>query len=281
MSTIEIYTILIAIITLLILVQLRLILKAKPSIRPQLIRQLILLDIGIWVTFTGMFLDNPLVVISGIVITIIVFVVQYYLRLPPGYLFAQKLLKSGDHQGALEQINKSIEKRPKSSEAHYLRSLIYLSQMQLAEARSDIAKIEELNPHSALKDQAFGQMFYLQGEYEKAKDSFNNACYSWSTQVCRGQLCYQLEEYEDAVKAFKAAILGRLPDEQKLLAYYYLGCSLEKMGRDDEANKAFDDMERYARGLDKLKQIYRPWSQDYPEIQLMQKDIVDIEELMD
>ena len=98
-------------------------------------------------------------------------------------------------------------------------------------------------------------------------------------EICRGQICYRLEEYEDAVKAFKTAILDRLPDEQNLLAYYYLGCSLEKLERIDEAEKAYDDMERYIRGLDKLKQIYQPWSQKYPEIQLMQEDIEDIEEL--
>lgn len=280
MAAITLYIILTAILILLIVTQIRAVLKAKSPIRFKLIRQLIPVNMGVLVTFTGIFIDNFLVVIFGIAITIIVFAVQYYLRMPPGFFTAQKLLKSGDHQTALDQINKSIEKRPSSSEAYYLRSLIYLSQMQLDQAKSDIEKIEELNPYSSLKDQALGQMFYLQGEYDKAKDSFNNSCYSWSAEVCRGQLCYRLGEYEEAVKALKAAILGRLPAEQKLLAYYYLGCSLEKLGRDDEADKAFDDVERYARGLEKLKHIYKPWAKDYPEMKLMQKDIADIASLM-
>lgn len=280
MAAIVFYTILIAIIVLLILVQIRTVLKAKPPVRPQLIRQLVPLNLGVLVTFTGIFLDNFMVIILGVVITIIVLAAQYYLRMPPGFFAAQKLLKSGDNQGALERINKSIESRPKSSEAYYLRSLIYLSQMQVDEAKLDIEKIAELNPYSSLRDQALGQMFYLQGEYDKAKDSFNNSCYSWSAEVCRGLLHYRLGEYENAVKSLKAAILGRLPDEQKLLAYYYLGCSLEKLGRDDEADRVFDDVERYAGGLEKLKQIYKPWSQGYPEMKLMQKDIADIESLM-
>jgi len=153
--------------------------------------------------------------------------------------------------------------------------------MQLAEAESDIAKIEELKPDSPLSILADGQIFYLQGEYSKAKERFANACNNWSTQLCLGLLSYRLKEYDDAVKALKTTILGRLPNEQKLLAYFYLGCSLEKLDRIKEADRAFDDMKRYARDLDKLKQTYKLWSPEYPEMQVMQQDFAEIEELLE
>lgn len=211
---------------------------------------------------------------------IVIIITQYYFQVPQGYFVAQKHFKSGNHQAALERINKSIESYPQDCNAYYLRALIHLSKMCLDEAKSDIAKIQTIDSDSLLIEHILGQMYYLQGEYTKAKNCYNNSCYNWSAQVCLGQICYRLEEYEDARIILKTAIFVGLPNEQKLLAYYYLGCSCKKLGRLGEANKTFEDMKRWSRGLGELKRVYQPWSRNYLEIQQMQKDITKIEALV-
>ena len=92
--------------------------------------------------------------------------------------------------------------------------------------------------------------------------------------------CFRLREYEIAVEHLKTASLMSSSRSSNLLVHYYLGRGFEALGCQDQAKKAFRIMGRFRKGLDELNKHFGGWSKSYPEVQLVQNDIINIEQLL-
>lgn len=261
------------------------VLRIRPTARRQVIQHLLPAHTGILIVMVGLVTNQRPLIFSGLGITVGIVLAQWLLRLPPYYRAADKRFRVGDLNNALNLINKSIQARPNSAEAYYLRSLIHLALRRPIKAEQDARKAIQIKPHSPTGFRAMGQIFYLRGFYSQAKEAFAEALTlnpGNPLLLCDlGQTCFRLGQQEEAIENLKLAAFNRLTDACNLSIHYYLGRSFEDLGQEDQADEAFETMKRFRRGLEKLEEQYNYWPDDLPEMQLAQGDLEDMKELLE
>jgi tetratricopeptide (TPR) repeat protein len=261
------------------------ILRARPAARRLILQQLLPAHIGIPIAVFGLLTKQRPLIFSALVISIGIVLAQFLLHLPPYYRRAHKRFQGGDLNNALDLINKSIQARPNSSEAYYLRSLIYLALKLPGKAEQDARKAIQIKPHSPAGFRALGQIFYLRGCYSQAKEAFTEALTLNPGNPLLlsdlGQTCYRLGQYEEAIENLKLAAISRLDDACNLSIHYFLGRSLEELGKEGQADDVFETMRRFRRGLSRLEEQYSSWPDDLPEMQLAQEDLEDMRDLLE
>ena len=82
---------------------------------------------------------------------------------------ASKLLKSGQHQAALERVNKVLAAKPKDPQARFLKGLIYAEQGNPKEASEIFLKLTQDYPDLPEPYNNLAVIYAAQGQYEKAR----------------------------------------------------------------------------------------------------------------
>src|SRR5258706_11341460 len=82
---------------------------------------------------------------------------------------ASKLLKSGQHQQALERVNKVLAAKPKDPQARFLKGLIYAEQGNPREASEIFLKLTQDYPDLPEPYNNLAVIYAAQGQYEKAR----------------------------------------------------------------------------------------------------------------
>jgi len=82
---------------------------------------------------------------------------------------ASKLLKAGQHQQALEQVNKILAAKPRDPQARFLKGLIYTEQGNTKEAIDVFAKLTQDFPALPEPYNNLAVIYAAQGQYEKAR----------------------------------------------------------------------------------------------------------------
>jgi tetratricopeptide (TPR) repeat protein len=82
---------------------------------------------------------------------------------------AAKLLKSGQHQQALERVNKVLAQKPKDPQARFLKGLIYTEQGNTREAIDLFTKLTQDYPELPEPYNNLAVIYASQGQYEKAR----------------------------------------------------------------------------------------------------------------
>jgi len=124
-----------------------------------------------------------------------------------GVEFARK----ADYDNALSNLNKAIELNPRSPEAFYNRSRVYLKLEKLKESMRDISSAIEINPSLADLYGHRGTLFCHTSEFDKAladmelalklenTNDFRWACRAWVKDKM-GDLKGALADYEKALE---------------------------------------------------------------------------------
>jgi len=88
---------------------------------------------------------------------------------------ASKLLKSGQHQQALERVNKLLQGKPKDPQARFLKGLIYTEQGNTREAIDMFQRLTEDYPELPEPYNNLAVIYASQGQYDKARSALEQS----------------------------------------------------------------------------------------------------------
>jgi tetratricopeptide (TPR) repeat protein len=88
---------------------------------------------------------------------------------------ASKLLKSGQHQQAMERVNKLLSGKPKDPQARFLKGLIYTEQGNTRDAIAMFQKLTEDYPELPEPYNNLAVIYASQGQYDKARASLEQS----------------------------------------------------------------------------------------------------------
>src|SRR6478672_5797239 len=82
---------------------------------------------------------------------------------------ASRMLKAGQHQQALEKVNKVLAAKPRDPQARFLKGLIYTDQGNSKEAIEIFTKLTQDYPELPEPYNNLAVIYAAQGQYEKAR----------------------------------------------------------------------------------------------------------------
>jgi Flp pilus assembly protein TadD len=88
---------------------------------------------------------------------------------------ASELLKSGQHQQALERVNKLLSGKPKDPQARFLKGLIYTEQGNARDAIDMFQKLAEDFPELPEPYNNLAVIYASQGQYDKARSALEQS----------------------------------------------------------------------------------------------------------
>lgn len=88
---------------------------------------------------------------------------------------AAKLLKSGQHQQAMERVNKVLAQKPKDPQARFLKGLIFTEQGNTREAIDIFTKLTQDYPELPEPYNNLAVIYASQGQYEKARGALEQS----------------------------------------------------------------------------------------------------------
>ena len=88
---------------------------------------------------------------------------------------AQKLMKAGQSQQALEHVNKALAANPKEPQARFLKGVILTEQGKQSEAIDIFAKLTQDYPNLPEPYNNLAVIYAAQGQYEKARTSLEQS----------------------------------------------------------------------------------------------------------
>jgi tetratricopeptide (TPR) repeat protein len=212
------------------------------------------------------------------------------------YYKAAAQYQAGDIDGAIETYSALIGYKPKTADAYFLRGTMYLAQQQKEAADADFNQMLSLNQYSCesylrvyeaytqagyedeaallvqsvadgtasadASDSQMGYIYYLAGEYEKAKESFSDAV---SKNDIRGILCLvdiaaAEEDYETALTLVNE-VLSQGTDDGEENEY-------EQEFRFNEAV-----LYEYMGDYEKALSLFTDYVKAYPDDEAAQKEV--------
>ena len=88
---------------------------------------------------------------------------------------AAKLLKAGQHQQAMERVNKVLAQKPKDPQARFLKGLIFTEQGNTREAIDIFTKLTQDYPELPEPYNNLAVIYASQGQYEKARGALEQS----------------------------------------------------------------------------------------------------------
>lgn len=235
--------------------------------------------VGITISLTS---GNTPPLVIGVSVTFLLLVIQRFLETPLSYRRAYRAFAQGDFDLALELAGRAITLRPDFGESFQLRALIHLANGNLTLAHQDAQMAIGQNPEQPPAHNVLGQIHLAQGEFEAAASAFDqalafdpdNTIYHYFYGLCH----YRLGHYQLAAEALHTAVHRGLPRHDfELLALFYLGRSLEQLGRTADAEERFKQMAHFETSLAMLQAQYDHLP-NYPHLAQMKLDLTAVAE---
>ena len=88
---------------------------------------------------------------------------------------ASKLLKAGQHQQAMDRVNKVLSSKPRDPQARFLKGLIYTEQGNTREAIEIFTKLTQDYPELPEPYNNLAVIYASQGQYERARTSLEQS----------------------------------------------------------------------------------------------------------
>src|SRR5262245_23341084 len=88
---------------------------------------------------------------------------------------ASRLLKTGQHQQALERVNKVLSQKPKDPQARFLKGLIFTEQGNTRDAIDIFTKLTQDYPELPEPYNNLAVIYASQGQYEKARGALEQS----------------------------------------------------------------------------------------------------------
>ena len=88
---------------------------------------------------------------------------------------ASKLLRAGQHQQAMERVNKVLAAKPRDPQARFLKGLIFTEQGNTKEAVAMFQKLTEDFPELPEPYNNLAVIYASQGQYDKARSALEQS----------------------------------------------------------------------------------------------------------
>src|SRR5438876_7991344 len=88
---------------------------------------------------------------------------------------AAKLLRAGQHQQALERVNRILSTKPRDAQARFLKGLIYTDQGNTKEAIDVFTRLTQDYPELPEPYNNLAVIYAAQGQYEKARTALEQS----------------------------------------------------------------------------------------------------------
>lgn len=145
--------------------------------------------------------------------------------------------------GCVSQTTGPEVDREAALDTHYRLAMAYIDNRNRDSARHHIRKAFELDSGSAKAYAAQAMLFQLEGEMERAEDSFKSALRRdrdfAQARNNYGAFLYRQERYEEAYDQF-AIVSENLDYDNRARALLSLGRAALKLGREERARAAFE-----------------------------------------
>jgi len=255
-------------------------LRARPgSQRDRLIALLLMLPAVAGIA-AGLLRGQALYAITGVSASLLLLGLQRALNIPLSYRLARRRLRLGDPNSAFDLVNKSLTARPDFWQSYQLRALVLLSRLNFRAAERDARKALTLRPDAHPVYNTLGQLYLAEEKFAEAKDAYTKALelrpatpiylYFYALSA------YRLQEYQATAEALAVAVKGPLPVQTyQLQAYYYLGRSLEKLKRKEDAAEAFTEMTNLQDALPTLQEELSG-QPDFPHLTRLRDDLANV-----
>jgi tetratricopeptide (TPR) repeat protein len=154
------------------------------------------------------------------------------------YAMARVLFDQGQLAAAAEKMQVYLKERPNDASAHYGLGRIYQLGMQFDQAKAEFEKCVQLQPvqtegYYQLGDIALKEQDYSEALTEFAKVLARDARHGGAL-AGSGQALYREKKYDQALVFLKKAVVAA-PEYQP--GHYYLGLTLMRLGKKEEAQK--------------------------------------------
>jgi tetratricopeptide (TPR) repeat protein len=229
----------------------------------------------------GLLQGQALYTLTGVSASLLLLGLQRALSVPFSFRLARRRLQMGDPDGAFELINKSLAARPDFWQSYQLRALVLLSRLNFRAAERDARKALQLRPDAHPVYNTLGQLYLAEEKFAEARDAYAKALELRPATPLYlyfyGLAAYRLQEYQPAAEALSIAVKAPLPVKTyQLQAYYYLGRSLKKLKRGDDAAEAFQEMVNLKDALPALQEELSE-QPDFPHLSRLREDLAYIE----
>lgn len=204
-----------------------------------------------------------------------------FLLLPPHLHRAVRNYQRGDLEQALTLAQRSIHARPQRWEPHYLQALAFFARGDLTEAEQSARNALRLNSENDPGHLVLGQVLFAQKRFAQAREAFEEAVRLNGREGLNryhlGATLFRVGQFELAIPHLELALrLGIDQDQLTLLAHYYLGRSLQEIGRHEDAEQTFEGLQEQTEAFKALKQDLQD-APSFPAQELLKEDARDIE----
>jgi tetratricopeptide (TPR) repeat protein len=178
-------------------------------------------------------------------------------------VIAQRLINSGDLQGAIEHYRKALEIDPRLAEVHYELGEAILQQAQTdpatqADAEQEFRAAQALQGDTANIECEFGRIAFLQGNMDQAYAHYQRAFalnpQDGEAQEGFGRLLAATGKPQEALKYLRMAVQT---DPLNAEAHYRLATNCRKLGLTEEAAKELKLFQEIKQTKDRVRDLYR------------------------
>ena len=181
-------------------------------------------------------------------------------RGPEEYRSAVRHLRKSEYKEAVDDMNELIKREPQIAGHYRFRAELLRLWGKVDRARRDYKKMTELEPELAVAWNGLAEVELQSGNYKAAQQAANKALErapgEWVAAYNLGMIEDRLGESTDAINHLQMALDAKVPDARhRLLIYLYLARAHMRLGDEDAAQTALDQLRKHGGGLNEWEVI--------------------------
>ncbi len=181
-------------------------------------------------------------------------------RAPKEYQDAIKHLRKGEYEQSVKSMDGLIKSDPTNEGYYRFRAEVFRIWGKLNRSREDYQKMIEIAPESAVAYNGLAEVYLQSGKFTEAQSTalraYELAPDEWVAAYNLGMIEDRLQESDEAIVHLNKALELKVPDARhRLLIYFYLVRAYARLGDQQAAQSAVDNLKRQKSGLEEWQNL--------------------------
>lgn len=181
-------------------------------------------------------------------------------RAPKEYQDAIKHLRKGEYEQSVKSMDGLIKSDPTNEGYYRFRAEVFRIWGKLNRSREDYQKMIEIAPESAVAYNGLAEVYLQSGKFTEAQSTalraYELAPDEWVAAYNLGMIEDRLQESDEAIVHLNKALELKVPDARhRLLIYFYLVRAYARLGDEQAAQSAVDNLKRQKSGLEEWQNL--------------------------